>query len=130
MVAAMRRAGRLFHVTGRCLGAAAFSNNLMPGSLLVLHYWDEDLWHERVLVWPAGDGVWSCFTPGGDHGAEFVDCTDPDGPDRTALVEHNGRFPRAALEGEFYRFREYPSDDTLRGLIRMVRDDGDGDDSK
>ena len=84
-----------------------------------LWYPGDNVWHERLILYPVGDGCWIIRTPDGDQYCEQLDCKDADGPSRICLCGQKGRAPTTTA-GKFYRFAGKPDDDELRMMIQTA----------
>ena len=107
-----RRGSRLLLHTGRVCEAAEYLDKLCPGRSIGLLYVDDeggdDLWHERILLYPASESgnEWWVMTPDRDVYVENVTCSDADSCDR-AFVCGDGRQSPAQFKGLFYAFGSY-----------------------
>ena len=75
--------GSIFNGGGAPSSVRALSSRLVPGRCVALKY-DEDTWHEAVLVAPSKDmgstavgWTWEVLTPDGDRYDEALDGSDP-----------------------------------------------------
>ena len=50
----------------------AFWSSLIPGQTLAVFYEDDDVYHERILLWRHSGGHWFVLTPDGDRYTEDV----------------------------------------------------------
>eukprot|EP00974_Lingulodinium_polyedra_P037268 3575937-Lingulodinium_polyedra.AAC.1 len=112
----------VFNAASAPSSVAASSSKLIPGRSVALKY-EEDLWHEAVLLAPAPDKegtamgwTWQILTPDGDEYAEALDGSAP-GPVSCMVLDNYGTAP-PNLARRFYRFRNYPDDDTLLGSMK------------
>ncbi|CAE8693166.1 unnamed protein product [Polarella glacialis] len=83
---------------------------------LLVFYDDDDVWHERLLLYPIQGLRWYVLTPDGDEYGETLR-GDITGPSRIRRLGPNYATPGALYAGA-YRFKDYPDDDEMRGLIR------------
>ena len=112
----------VFNAGGAPSSVAALSSKLIPGRSVALKY-DEDLWHEALLVAPAEDDgaaalgwTWNMMTPDGDEYVEVLDGSNP-GPVSCMVLNNLGDAPRS-ISGRFYRFKDYPEDGALLSKMR------------
>ena len=79
---------------------------LLPGHRVGLWYSDDDVWHERTLIWPATDDLrwWYVLTPDGDLYCEKIDGSDPEGCEKLCLLGDDGSRP-VGLEKPIYAFQ-------------------------
>ncbi|CAE8585294.1 unnamed protein product, partial [Polarella glacialis] len=89
---------------------------LFVGFALLVFYDNDDVWHERLLLYPIQGLRWYVLTPDGDEYAETLR-GDTNGPSRIRRLGPNYATPGALYAGA-YRFKDYPDDDEMRGLIR------------
>ena len=54
--------------------------DLVPGQTAAVFYSDDNVWHERLLLWRFQDGTWYILTPDQDLYAEDLRCLGGDGP--------------------------------------------------
>ena len=96
-------------------------NNLCPGAYAFVFYKDDDVWHERVCLWPVGGGKWIIRSPDGDMYMEDF-ASDSPGCEINAMIlgEPTGELP-VDLRGQAYRFIDYPSHGELKSWIRAGR---------
>eukprot|EP00974_Lingulodinium_polyedra_P125726 11195582-Lingulodinium_polyedra.AAC.1 len=99
---------------------AASLRTLRAGTRLLLYYADDDVYHERIALWPVDRGRWVMVTPDSDMYDEVVDGSDVASVVEVLLLGPEGRLP-AGLPGRAYRFSRLPSADALRRLIREAR---------
>ncbi|CAK0864760.1 unnamed protein product [Prorocentrum cordatum] len=69
-------------IAPRAVVDSEFWKILMPGSQLLVWYGDDNVWHERLAVWPVQGAQWVLQTPDKDVYAEYLDGSDPDGLER------------------------------------------------
>ena len=116
---------------GRAEGVRVWSAKLMPGlSVGVWYDADEDLWHERLCLWPAGPLLWYVCTPDMDKYVESFACKgEADSPTHCFVCKTDGT-GIAHAEGRFYRFNAYPDPKLFIEMLRdakAVCEAGDGD---
>ena len=101
------------------VGAApGFWKRLAVGETLLVYYSDDTVYHERMALWPVQDAEWLMLTPDGDTYVEDLSCADPDtGPMEVVTLPADGTLP-AALSHPAYRFKQYPTEMSLKTLIR------------
>ena len=75
----------------------AFWKSLLPGRRMLLHYASDDVWHERLLLWPSSSDYrrWVIETPDEDMYAELLDGTG--GADRFQPIDETGFRPPLGL---------------------------------
>ena len=98
-----------------------FFEKLTPGQHYGCWYADDDVWHERVALWPVGRHRWATLSPDGDVDVEPLDRSDPEhGPTRLREADAAGtvNLPRGGL---LYGFSAYPTEDELRARLREGR---------
>ena len=119
--------------TGARLSVRELLSDLIPGRLVAIRY-EDDLWHERVLLGPGlrdDSGLvtsWLVETP--DHDKYEEDMTMEAGEGAQLVVlDDMGNCP-PALRGKFYRFAAdgYPTSAAIVGeaqaAVRRMRDQG------
>ena len=82
---------------------------------------DPEYWHEAVLLYPAPDKCYHILSPDGDEYVEDVACLMGTGPSKTTHCKADGT-AAPDLDGIFYRFREYPSLESLRAKVMSLHD--------
>eukprot|EP00959_Pyramimonas_sp_CCMP1952_P306991 6425208-Pyramimonas_sp.AAC.1 len=103
--------------------SAGPSARLIPGCRVMVRYAEDDLWHERILLYPAASDVedgacWVVLTPDGDMYLEELEGGSPeDSPVEWQLVARDLRLPPGL--GRSYRFGEDQPGE-LRGLYRRA----------
>ncbi|CAK0898367.1 unnamed protein product [Prorocentrum cordatum] len=96
---------------------------LIPGCRVMVRYAEDDLWHERILLYPAasdveGGACWVVLTPDGDVYIEELEGGSPDdSPVEWQLVARDLRLPPGL--GRSYRFGEDQPGE-LRALYRRA----------
>ena len=99
---------------------AAILRRCLPGQVVAVYYSDDRLWHERLLLYPLGDGrTWIVRTPDADQYAEQVDAKDEGGCCRICMCSLDGSSPRL-LYGRLYRFQNRWEDSDLVDMIRAA----------
>ena len=87
-----------------------------PGQLAVVWYSDDSVYHERLMVWRAGDTEWFVLTPDGDFYREDWSGHSDEGPISFKLKKTDfSHFSR--ISQPVYRFSSYPDDDRFRELV-------------
>ena len=100
------------------LDAAAGSwRTWLPGQSVLVWYDSDDVWHERMLIWPGMDGGWCGLTPDGDLYLEWM-LPDGSGDVRRIIALPDSRDVPHGIQEGVYRFRQYPTDDRLKALLR------------
>ena len=67
---------RLLGPRGRRAAEEEFSAECIPGRAIGVWYSDDDVWHERLLLYPTAiAGLWWIRTPDGDVYEEQVDAS-------------------------------------------------------
>ena len=97
-------------------GAAAYWNSRLPGHRALLWYDDDNVWHERLLLWPLGGHArrrWVIQTPDGDMYSEVFRVGD--GVARVRALHDDGR--RGRVQDPVYAFPGPVANDDLRRLI-------------
>lgn len=99
-----------------------FLSELAPGSLVLVYYEDDDVYHERYILWALGNDEFVILTPDFDR---YVESYAVRGGDITDLVllPRSRRLP-SGLGARAYRFAEYLEHDELRKQIRGAFADG------
>ena len=118
-----RRPSRFLRPSGAADAEAAWLSELKPGLTAGVLYEDEDLYHERLLIWPVAPklGDWFVMTPDSDVYVEGLGCGGGDDcPIQAFRCSADGLAPSLA-EGRFYRFTGFPSKDELRKLMIDAR---------
>ena len=92
------------------------------GTSALVWYSNDDVWHERLLVYPARSaGGFYCLSPDGDFYVEDLRGAGRVGPSRVVQLEPGGSAPRG-LAGRQYRFAEYPVRSTCLEPFRRARE--------
>ncbi len=104
------------------MAVVASSSSLKVGDRVLVRYEGEQLWHERLLLWPmVPDGApeqWIVETPDEEIYFEQLAGGSPeDSPMEYIRVPRDKRLP-AGLTQPTYRHAEFVDDDGLRRLIR------------
>ena len=115
----VKKTTRLFHPSGAGAAAAEFYASLFPGVVVGVLFVDEDLYHERFLLWPTdlGKGEWMVYTTDQDRHPEALSCPGGDDSSVRAFCCANGGTAPAMSNSKFYRFSEYPSRDELKRMV-------------
>lgn len=95
------------------------SSYLRAGEPLLVWYDDDNVWHERVAIYPGDELEWYVLTTDKDLYPEDMSLLD-DGPSKLKALVAGRRLPRA-MSKAVYRFRERLADDELRKWIRKAR---------
>ena len=113
---------KLLSVDGRRLEEAAFLNKLLPGRRVGVYYPDDDLWHERLLLYPVvpKTGEWYVLTPDDDVYVENVAANDDEGCTRAFMCGPDRERPQMAAR-KFYRFRDWPGAKIVKSHILDCR---------
>ena len=77
----------------------------MPGEYIIVWYSDDNVWHERLLIWKRADGSWEILTPDGDKYCEDLR-KNGNGPEEVVRLPASGEIPNDVTES-VYRFRSY-----------------------
>ena len=96
---------------------AAPWKQLLPGKHFLVFYRDDDVWHERLALWPMPSRAeWAVRTPDGDQYLEKLDGGD-DGPEEIRVLPSSRRLPQG-LGAQTYRFRARLDLEMLKNAIR------------
>ena len=109
--------------TGAALGAKEWCASLLPGLTVGVLFEGDDLWHERLLLWPSDPvkGDWYCLTPDGDKYVEGLGCGGGDDEPIAAFsCSDDGDAPGFVL-GKFYRFQGYPGASSFSSMVRGAK---------
>ena len=109
--------------TGAALGVKEWWASLLPGMVIGILFADEDLWHERLLLWPTDRAKchWYCLTPDDDRYVEGLLCGGGDDePIAGFICSDQGDAPDFS-SGRFYRFGGYPGVAGFAELIRSAK---------
>ena len=101
-------------------GAAAFWKSRFPGHRVLVWYDDDNVWHERLLLWPYGDAGlrgWLIETPDGDVYDEEL--REGDSITRLRGVHDDGR--RGRVEEAVYASLAEIAVEALRRRFREAR---------
>ena len=96
---------------------AGWWDDMKLGSVVEVTYMNDDIPHERVLLWPVREGgEWIVLSPDGDEWLEALAARDPKtGPSGGGPLPVDGSPP---TDGHaLYRFREYPTDAIFRTML-------------
>ena len=114
------------HEGGRALEVEAVLSELFVGRVILVYYSDDpNVYHERLLLWPAGGfrnvGYWAIVTPDFAIYVEDISAQSPaDGPSRMCLMNENLDKPMR-LRGQIYRFAEKWTKTQMCAWIRAGR---------
>eukprot|EP00438_Fugacium_kawagutii_P022866 Skav226462 [mRNA] locus=scaffold1781:97140:98588:+ [translate_table: standard] len=95
-----------------------------PGQVVCVFYSDDNMWHERVLLWKVRERLWMILTPDGDMCQESFELGPLNGPSKYSIqgVHFTNR---SELRKPVYRFRQPLTRDELRDRITdAIRDLG------
>ena len=103
-------------------GVLDWLRHLVPGQRLVVRYVDDDVDHERLLLYPSlPPGTWAARGPDGDEYEEDFTGFDPNtGPEGAALMPPDGSAPEG-WPRPIYRFRAALTAPQLRAAIQRGR---------
>ena len=90
-----------------------------PGQHLAVWYSDDDVWHERLLVWRVTRDTWYTLTPDGDLYAEDFSGLGDNGPMTFRIKDVEFRY-WSRLGKPVYRFKDYPTEDEFRERVRTA----------
>ena len=93
---------QLLSATGQGVGVVEFCSKLLPGRSVLVWYADDNVWHERVLLFPKGPREWVSLTPDKDRYAERLDCMGGTCV-RARVMDDKAKTP-GDLTGQCYRF--------------------------
>ena len=79
--------------------------DLVPGQTVAVFYSDDDVWHERLLLWRFQDGIWYILTPDQDVYAEDLRCFEEDAPIRIKVKVRDFQY-WSRVGGAAYCFSE------------------------
>jgi len=109
-------------VSGGVAVAEGFLSDLVPGSSVAVLYREDDVWNERVVLWPGEDAeTFYLLSPDGDISEESLALDAEDDAIRIALMGKDGRTP-AVCKGHFYRFKEYDDLEDFKGRVQEASD--------
>ncbi|CAE7944772.1 unnamed protein product [Symbiodinium sp. KB8] len=98
------------------------SSQQMPGDRAAVWFLDDDMWHERLLLWPHDQESWWIYTPDHDVYSEQIG-GDPQQGVWTFRVKGLDLQYWSRLRFPVYQIRDSIDDDTLKGLIKGVLKD-------
>eukprot|EP00971_Amphidinium_carterae_P017385 342789-Amphidinium_carterae.2 len=106
---------------GSAVEEAEFLNRLRVGGYVSVFYRDDDVWHQRLLLWKPKGSVsrWVIYTPDGDLYEEDLAGDPANGVARVVLHSGGGDRPRCLRRS--YRFRILPSEEEAKGLVVRAR---------
>ena len=88
---------------------------MLPGSYVLLWYANDDVWHERAVLWKVGE-EWEVITPDDDKYLERI-TTGDEGPVKIIILPSSGVVPSSVTE-DVYRFSSYPSEAEHNSRLR------------
>ena len=97
-------------------GVAAWLCDAEPGTRVAVSYSDDEVDHERILVWPASLVHWFVLSP--DDDCWVVDLSARSARDGPSGVECPVRIERGSRDRRLYRFREDVSREKLLRLMK------------
>lgn len=96
-------------------------SHCLPGDRLAVWYSDDDIYHERVLIWRVSDSSWFILTPDLDLYEEVFD--DPaSGPQHFKIKGVHYRY-NSRLRGGIYRFALEPTEEDMKKHIFAALDE-------
>ena len=110
-------------------------SGLLVGKTLAVWFSDDDVWHERLILWPSGTTSTSYYilTPDDDIYVEELDPGVSDGPVRTRIKGDTFNYWSRFREGT-YRFAQAVDDDgfkrSVETAIKESKDAGTWDEAK
>ena len=106
-------------------------STLMPGRRILLWYDDDEVWHERVLLWPTSSDMtsWWVYTPDGDVYPEILNGTG-DCSSFRFLKPGGTKVDRSSLGAPVYSFQDilYKGvilDEVLKAREEVMKENGD-----
>ena len=100
------------------------SHNPLPGQIWAVFFEDDVYWHERLLLWRAGENQWYVLTPDLDLYVEDWSLGGGEGPVKIKQKGTDFRY-WSRVDGSSYRFAEPIVDDQqLRSYIKQAYRDG------
>jgi hypothetical protein len=99
-------------------------NKWVPGMSVLVWYSADDVWHERLLIWPGLKGGWQVLTPEDDF---YLEVLLPDGSGDVARVialPDNNSLPVELVE-QAYMFAAYPGQDRFKALLQYGKKEVD-----
>lgn len=87
-----------------------------PGQTVYVYYSDDDVWHERVLLWKVKEREWYILTPDGDVYAESFNLDPQLGPSKYRVKGTHFK-NWSDLRKPIYRFRQPLTREDLRNKI-------------
>ena len=110
---------------GSAVAGPAWWSSLRPGMSVGVKFDDdsEDLWHERLLLWPcsANGSQWYVVTPDSDKYVEDLTCPGGEDCPVRAFSCSDRRVCVNEAKGKFYRFRSYPSQEDYVDMLVDAR---------
>lgn len=91
----------------------------LPGQTVLAWYSDDDVFHERLLVWRVDDKTWYVLTPDGDCYAEDYSGDSDNGPLTFQVKGVDFQF-FSRVRRPVYRFREYPTDSEFKQHVETA----------
>lgn len=87
-----------------------------PGQMVCVFYVDDDVWHERILLWKVRQRLWYILTPDGDVYQESFELDPQEGPSKYSIQGVHFRV-RSDLRKPVYRIRQPLTREELRDRI-------------
>ena len=87
-----------------------------PGQKAIVWYTDDDVYHERILVWRVDEDTWYVLTPDRDLYPECWSGRSDEGPISFKLKDVDFRY-FSRVSQPVYRFATYPTDDEFKSHI-------------
>ena len=92
-----------------------------PGQVAIVWYSDDNVYHERLMIWRSNPTTWFVLTPDGDFYQEDWSGLGDDGPVSFKVKGKGMDFQYfSRITQPVYRFREYPDDETFKGYIEQA----------
>ena len=106
------------HLRARDDAVVALSSCL-PGQQGIVWYSDDNVYHERLLVWKVNESSWYILTPDNDLYVEDWSCKGGDGPISFKIKGDDFRcFSR--ISQPVYRFSTYPTDEEFKEHVKQA----------
>ena len=106
------------HLRARDDAVVALSSCL-PGQQGIVWYSDDNVYHERLLVWKVNESSWYILTPDNDLYVEDWSCKGGDGPISFKIKGDDFRY-FSRISQPVYRFSTYPTDEEFKEHVKQA----------
>ena len=92
-------------------------SEIVPGIPVAVFYSDDSVWHERIPIWRASEGLWMIVTPDADRYVEDLRGGAADGPAKVKIKGKDFKY-WSRVGGATYRFSSGLTNEEFRARIK------------